>query len=357
MLHKFLIIILTIKKLYASIEQDRFLQSSIKYELKSFSSDPNGYIYIGNEKLTDWCSATKGNLFWADMNGDGKSDLICQRIVDSDADELPGQIDVLLTNSEGLNYWKGAKPGKALSFCYDVNNQKQGKLFFQDFNKDKRADIFCVDVDSDFHYAENKSNGEFKSEGALFGDWRSKVQFGDLNGDTYLDYCTISWRCSKNKGGTSSEDIGRSVPLINDDSKYVLSDFNGDGTADMLWWDPRYGYYYAFLTSTDLKFTPINTERAKLYTDQYNDNARLYIEDIELNKLCLKDTGNVQWADFNGDGKTDLICNNNDGTYQVLLSNGTHKLKSATSSPKGYMTYNGVKVQNWCNENGKNNAQ
>jgi hypothetical protein len=326
------------------------------YEFKPHSTDLDGYIYIGTDMLTDWCTPGTGNIFWADINGDSKKDLICQRTVSSDYIPL-GEIDMLLsTTSNRLNYWKGTKPGKVLRWCYNSNEQKFGKLYFKDFNKDGRDDLFCSDINSDSVYLENLGTGFAEVAGVKFSS-DGPVYFGDLDGDTYIDVCYNSlYYCGKNSQmGKATESISYSNTYCS--GSWALGDFNGDGIADMLCAKPNDGSYYVYLSSVgSFKMLPINSEKARSKPNDLS-SAQLYLYDAEMYKFCLDNTGKFQWADFNGDGMIDLICNNNDGSYQVLLSSGGYLLKPATSLSKGYMTYNGVKIQNWCNPLIANSAQ
>lgn len=83
-----------------------------------------------------------------------------------------------------------------------------------------------------------------------------------------------------------------------------LGDFNGDGNADMLWWDSRNGWLVVWhmLGTRLLSSVALNPER---------------VADIDWTPVGV--------ADVNGDGQPDVIWRHQrDGWVTVWLMNGRH---------------------------------
>ena len=120
-----------------------------------------------------------------------------------------------------------------------------------------------------------------------------------------------------------------------------IGDFNGDGMTDLVSWEkavysypyasPATGETYVALSNGDGGFTVGN-------------NSGLW-----LNNWCTGSYGRLVRGDFNGDGKTDLLCHNKPGNYlpavknEVALSNGIDGFTLGANR--------GLWLDNWCNTN------
>jgi len=122
-------------------------------------------------------------------------------------------------------------------------------------------------------------------------------------------------------------------------------DFNGDGKMDLAC-DSANGKHSILLSDGTVVKSPNSDPKGEL---------KLQIEGKEeqaLNNVCpSKPDKELNWIDFNGDGKMDLICSDTTvGRHYVFLSTGT-ALKSANQYPGGilYNIENPKKpLENWC---------
>jgi membrane-bound lytic murein transglycosylase B len=122
------------------------------------------------------------------------------------------------------------------------------------------------------------------------------------------------------------------------------ADFNGDGKVDMICDNVDGGHNVLLSQGTQYLKTP-----------GPNPGGWLYIEgqSTPINGWCVRTSTRVDltiWADFNGDGKVDMICNNVDGGHNVLLSQATQYLRLPGSDPSNWLYLQGAStpVNNWC---------
>lgn len=134
-----------------------------------------------------------------------------------------------------------------------------GRLFGGDFNGDGRRDLLCHDVSSGYKWVDFASTA-----GAYEGtDWSTTAGF-----------------CSHNTG------------------RLLIGDFNGDGRDDLLCHDTASGYKWIDYASSTGAFDG---------TDWTTTSS-----------FCGHTTGRLFVGDFNGDGRSDLLCHDAASGYKWI---------------------------------------
>jgi hypothetical protein len=126
---------------------------------------------------TGWCSTPISTTQWADINGDGKADMIC--------DDTAGSHWAMLSNGDG-------------SFSRDVGKFKEGWCShsgsytqWADFNGDGKYDMMCDDSQGSHwsiltavgsaEFALGEDLGKFKE--GWCGHEGARTSWADVNGD------------------------------------------------------------------------------------------------------------------------------------------------------------------------------
>jgi hypothetical protein len=289
-------------------------------------------LHSENDKmLTEFCSGLQAN--WADFNGDGKLDLFC-------SDNEYGEHFVWVSTGDGLKpsnqYPSGAlyiegENEPLTSWCMrDIKlttqieeNKIRGQLALIDFNGDGKTDLACSTKDGIYYILLSK------------GTALTSVNEGPRGKLTSLD----GW-CKKDG---------------NLESRWI--DFNGDKMSDLLCSNIKEGEHYILVSRGSGLISP----------NQYPSGI-LYVEGQEelLGKWCVTKkgrgyhnsmtlAGKLRVADFNGDGKMDLICISSDGKLYGFLSTG-EALNSVNEDSQGELKLQGrmndKALHNWCPTDG-----
>ncbi len=101
------------------------------------------------------------------------------------------------------------------------------------------------------------------------------------------------------------------------------ADFDGDGMTDLTCASTDGSQYVLLSTGTRLV------------------SPNSHPDGLLLENWCASSGATTRWADFNGDGKADLHCDDDAGNHWVMLSDGT-----ALNSPN--QTADGLVQENWC---------
>jgi hypothetical protein len=199
-----------------------------------------------------------------------------------------------------------------LSFTEDTSiylaGVNESSVAWADYNGDGKPDFLLTGGDN----SSSSISKLYKNTGIGFtedtsvslpGVYAGSVAWADYNGDGKQDllltgydnsYNNIS-KLYKNTGSGFSEDTTISLPGVIY-SSVAWSDYNGDGKPDFL------------LTGWDNSDNPIS----KLY----KNTGSGFSEDTTIS-LPGVEHSSVAWADYNGDGKPDLLLTGGDGSGRI----------------------------------------
>lgn len=282
-------------------------------------------------------------LFTADVNGDGKTDLIC-------ADPSPSYPYTAYSYSVALSTGGGfSNPTVWLSNWCSIGN-----VHTVDVTGNGKTDLVCTSepgVYGPYTISVALSNGSNAfvpgpNNGLWLGGWCSgyapSIQFADVNGDGRVDavcvipngsglYDTTNVYVAVSNGSSAFVIAGASngLWLSNCAGRPILADVSGDGKADALC--HSFDYYGA---------TP--------YYVALSTGSSFASPTLWLNSWCGGQYGGTYTADVNGDGKTDLVCEvgtpdywgNTIDNFFVALSNGSNAFTLGSG--------NGLWLSSWC---------
>lgn len=258
-----------------------------------------------------------------DFNHDGKLDLVAG----VECYDIPvngcgvGAVEVFLGNGDG-------------TFSGPNVNQTAGNSgllpVVGDFNGDGKLDIIAANAYDNLTILLGNADGTFAETNASIPYGVTGIVAADLNGDGKLDLALGAYPNSLevlfgNGDGTFQSPVGYSTGLgnaVTDDVEVVATDLNGDGKPDLIVGGTLGGYGFngaaVLLNDGHGNFTLSNT---------YGAGGWVYLF--------------LATADLNGDGKSDVVLasqcpqsyliadNCPDGTLTVLLGNGNGTLRGA----------------------------
>jgi hypothetical protein len=243
----------------------------------------------------------------ADVNGDGKADIIS-------SNEDSGDVTILLGNGDGTV--------NVPTIGYATGGYPQAPAVIADFNGDGFADIMVADREYSVVFLKGYGDGTFRAALNYYSPVPVStyaagftVASGDFNGDGYPDF-VLGNCCNSTMGVTVflSRPDGSLQPGVNyvnssvsnSDLRYVaVADVNKDGKLDIVVEDDANGNVQIFSGAGDGTFTTGSTFAS--------DTQGGYPEGLIT-------------GDFNGDGFQDIaVANTNDGGEDVaiLLNDGT----------------------------------
>ena len=224
----------------------------------------------------------------ADLNGDGKADLVS-------ANTNSNNVGVLLGNGDGSFQSQVAYPTGVQPFAVTVN----------DFNGDGKADLATANYGNNtLSVLLGNGDGTFQSQVAYpGGNLPGGIASGDLNGDGKIDLA-IAVTGSSNIGVRLGNGDGTFQPIVTypagpNPRGIAIADFNGDGAPDIVTPNSGNGTASVMVGKGDGTFAaPVS----------YPTGTSPYA---------------VAVSDLNGDGKLDfVIANTNSSNVSVLLGNG-----------------------------------
>ncbi len=272
------------------------------------------------------------NLYLGDFNGDGKADILRQEKNGWSNDRV-NTANVLLSN--GYSFSKIVLPED-----FDLNGNLTN-LYMADFNGDGRTDFLRQEKgawDDDQVNTANvflsQGNGSFSRINlpewfAFSADNGVNLYIGDFNGDGRSDILrqeknswdndsinTANVFLSQGNGSFSVINLPEGFALNADNGvNLYIGDFNGDGRSDILrqeknaWASDRVNTANVLLSQGNGAFTNIGLPEE--FDLKANDGVNLFV------------------ADYNGDGKSDILRQEKNGwagdrvnTANVLLSQG-----------------------------------
>ena len=231
----------------------------------------------------------------ADINGDGKIDLIC-----ADWGSWSGNTLTILTNNGSGSFVTASSPVAGNSPC---------SVTAADVNGDGKVDLVCANIgDSTISVLTNNGSGGFVLSGHYsVGNQPKCLVAADVNGDGKVDFVTANW--GNGSGNTltvlTNDGTGRFVlsssPVVGGAPNSVAAaDVNGDGKVDLI----SANVYASTLTVLT------------------NDGRGGFV--LATNLPVVSGPNSVTAVDINGDGKMDLISANGGGNNTVsVFTNAT----------------------------------
>ena len=319
---------------------------------------------------TDFATGFVPSVKAADFNSDGNLDLVFTGVNNGTVSVLPGngdgsfgaKTDFLAGGGKiAVGDFNGdSKPDLAVTSSSVVsvllNNFAPSSSRRNDFNGDSKSDILWRNNDG--RVALWQMNGPTVTIGSVFAtvstDWKISST-GDFNGDNKSD---ILWRNDNGQvalwtmdGATKTS--GTVLATVSTDRKIAsTADFGGDQKADILWRndDGRMAIWQmdgatqlasavVATVSTDWKIAGTGDFNGDNKSDilwRKNDGqVALWQMDglniLSQNYLNPYPTVDNSWkiagtGDFNGDGKSDILWRNDDGSTNIWLMNGANVL-------------------------------
>ncbi|WP_306213940.1 FG-GAP repeat domain-containing protein [Actinoplanes sp. RD1] len=207
----------------------------------SIRNNKGSFFENSGTRSTGWDSYLgypgQGRLYYADINGDRKTDLLNQR--------TNGEIFVRYNRGsywdDGVLFTKGWQDY--------LGGEGQGKLFFADMNGDGRADLIVLQYDGSIVVRYNRGSF-FEAQPAVSQGWadylyevNGKLYFTDVNGDRKADMLVHRYNGDINiRYGTGSS-FGTSYLISEGWASYLgdgsngrlyFADINGDDKSDMI---------------------------------------------------------------------------------------------------------------------------
>lgn len=300
----------------------------------------------GNGDLEPYTTVVEGrsdNLAMADMNGDGKRDLIC----DNGGDFL--RIIINLGNRQ----W--ATPID-IPVGTTVINAAVG-----DFNGDGKPDIALVNnqngTSGKLIIVRNNGGGSYTVVNSYTIDTPLDLTVNDVNGDGKLDIAVGHYSGSQSGcqiylgAGNCNFTGGQHYAVGNTAFKPIFADFNADGKKDLAFSIVFSDMIATFMGAGDGTFNNLQTYSTTAYP------SKLYAVDIDLDGLpdlaCSHngtssfsilrnnngtgffgipkvfnsgggDTRSIFIADFNNDGKPDIVAQNQGDKRVSVILNTSH---------------------------------
>jgi hypothetical protein len=302
------------------------LTGDSKPEIVSFNCDANTVtVYVNNGEGTFSTGHYYDNLgskfegidngAIADMNGDGKNDIVA--INDDVAD-----VSVFLGNGDGTV--------AVLPQGYDVGGFAWQPPLVADFNGDGLMDVVSSDDEFNLVYLQGYGDGTFRGAPTYVlpnsfnqDTFTYSVATGDFNGDGIADVVVGQ---ADNAGSTGvavylGKGDGTFFPGVTygastEDTNVAVADFNGDGILDIASIDRSSQEIDIFLGNGDGTFNVAGS---------YACDTQ---EAPEPTELVL--------GDFNKDGKMDIaVTNFNTSDVGILLGNGDGTFAAPVTYPVG----------------------
>jgi hypothetical protein len=254
----------------------------------------------------------------ADVNGDGKNDIIS-------SNDDGGDITVLLGNGDGTV--------TVPTVGFATGGYPRTPAVVGDFNGDGLQDIVISDDEYSFVYLQGYGDGTFRSALDYYSPTSDNlngygitIASGDFNGDGLPDV-VVGNCCDSTLGVTVflSRADGSLQPGVNygtgGNLEYVaVADFNGDTKLDIAATDRSNGVVQIFLGNGDGTFATPNPFATDIGGSPYPNG--------------------VVAGDFNHDGHVDLaVVNSNKGDVGVLLGDGAGNFSTPTPYPISQYAY------------------
>jgi len=235
----------------------------------------------------------------ADVNGDGKLDLISANVRFPPPPDYAGTLTVLTNNGSG---------GFTQSAELNVDVYPSC-VVAADINGDGKPDLICAHktAPGTLSVLTNNGSGGFGFNATLnVGNGPSCVVAADVNGDGYVDLVSANHDNSTltvlTNNGSGGFGFNATLNVVIAPSCVVAADVNGDGKLDLV-------------SSANGSPSSTLTVLTNNGSGGFGSNATLHVDSYSYWVVA---------ADVNGDGKLDLVSANHDNdTLTVLTNNGS----------------------------------
>lgn len=347
-----------IKQRVSAIEQssnENFRKDAIKL-IRKYDYKEKGIVV--NKKYTDNITITELRDELRKLLNHYKHDI--EIVKNTDKVKLSTDVPKIFTKSSKLHLEGESKPLQG--FCRDQ------LVRLIDFNGDGKLDLACskdngnhsvllstgtaLKSPNQYLFGDLYIEGQTGKQNSSLTDWcEESVKWVDFNGDRRMDLACNS-ADGKHRVLLST---GKALKSPNQDPQGALKieghehslknwcaaanrelawiDFNGDGKMDLICSNTKAGEHRVLLSTGSALESPNQYPFGTLYIEGQNQILGTWCIKEEFcdakakdaNKICNNSiVGELSLADFNGDGKTDLICSNTrDGQHYVLLSTGS----------------------------------
>jgi hypothetical protein len=281
--------------IFAALVQGQNLDVETLRILKA--EDDHSIITLNNQQIDieqanttlSFPGVSGGSVTWADYNGDGKQDFL-----------LTGY-----SYNTGSSYiyisklYKNTGNGFTEDTTVSLPSVQNRSVAWADYNGDGKQDLLLTGYTGSRYISKlYKSTGNGFTEDttvSLPDVYNGSVAWADYNGDGKQDFLLTGSTSSgyisklyKNTGNGFTEDTTVSLPGVSYGS-VTWADYNGDGKQDFL----LTGYSY-------------NTGSGGYISKLYKSTGNGFTEDTTVSLPGVYG-GSVTWADYNGDGKQDLL--------------------------------------------------
>jgi FG-GAP-like repeat len=279
--------------------------------LSVFTNNGNGSFVLASSPTASVGSFTQ-SVVAADVNGDGKLDLISANSGDGTGNTLS-----VLTNNRGGGFTLASSP---------IVGESPWSVVAADVNGDGKVDLICANaailskgVDGTLSVLTNRGNGLFVTAGTyIVGAYPMSVTAADVNGDGKMDLIcanagddSLSVLTNNGSGGfvtAGTYHVGNGCYPMS----VIAADVNGDGKVDLI------------CANHDANTLSILT----------NDGSRGF--KLASSPGVGNGPSSVTAADVNGDGWIDLICANYfTNTISVLTNDGRGGFTTAATLTVG----------------------
>ena len=259
----------------------------IVYTALSNGSGTPGWTWNSGVRMVN----DNAQIWFADVNGDGKADLVCV--------QNGGIVYVSLSDGTGFNGWSWSSNIRMVA--------DNARIWIADVNGDGKSDLVCVQNGGIVYVSTSLGVGAPAwtwSSGSRMVNDNARIWLADVNGDKKADLV-----CIQNGGiayvaltlgvGAPAWSWNSGVRLVNDTAQIWLKDVNGDGKADMV-----------CVQNGGIVYTGLSDGKG-FAGWSWNSGTRM-----------VNDNATILFADINGDGKADLFCVQNGGIVYVAQSDG-----------------------------------
>ncbi len=271
-------------------------------------NDQNQVSFVAAKITSSPGSDDAGYLRFADLNGDGRDDMITHNST--------GSVFTQLGNGDGTFASQQTTGGSG--------GEGPGYLTLADLNADGKADLIKHDETGKVYFAFSNGDGTFGSfttHTGAGGDGQWRVGIVDINGDGSGDLIK-----SADESGTEK----LYIYTFNNDTNTFSSSYTtpggpGGGIGKEFIIDVNNDSYADLLKCDDDE---------KLYIHKSNKTDGFETSYTTFTAAGLKQ-GYIRFGDVNGDGIADLIIHKDNGTVNVYLADGQGSFSTTPVSHSG----------------------